>query len=94
MKKEPHITCLNSLDLVGKCISPIACLVVSLHVKPEFAAEHFVIILRKAYENNPLPCEKFKLRVRADLDSREEGKLLCSARCNCLCFPCYHYYFV
>ena len=49
MKKERHITCLNTLDLVGKCISPIACPVVSLHVKPEFAAEHFVIILRKAY---------------------------------------------
>ena len=43
------MTCLNSLDLVGKCISTIACPVVSLHVKPEFAAEQFVIILRKAY---------------------------------------------
>ena len=56
-EKRAAYNLFKQLDLVGKCISPIACPVVALHVKPEFAAEHFVVILRKA-------CQIIRSRVR------------------------------
>ena len=65
----------------------MGCPVVSLHVKAEFAAEHFIVNLRKAFVNNPLLCERFKLRF-ALIRTREKRVNSYAVRdaiapCNC-----------